>query len=161
MRRQRTRRSDLPADQGTARRQTADLRRISGREQHDQLRRAPQYGIYAQYRHQGRKRGRYPRRCVRGRDFGQLPFRGLSVRGVLPVRSRPAAYDHRGRPAKGRQPLGDGSPSTRPARSLPLQRAAAHLVRHLPARQPFGRLHSPRGLLPRRLLYRRQSSPRL
>ena len=50
--------------------------------------------------------------------FGQLPFRGLSVRGVLPVRSRPAAYDHRGRPAKGRQPLGDGSPSTRPARSF-------------------------------------------
>lgn len=161
MRRQRTRRSDLPADQGTARRQTADLRRISGREQHDQLRRAPQYGIYAQYRHQGRKRGRYPRRCVRGRDFGQLPFRGLSVRGVLPVRSRPAAYDHRGRPAKGRQPLGDGSPSTRPARSLPLQRAAAHLVRHPPAERPFGRVQFLGRLHPRRGVYRRQLPARL
>ena len=161
MRRQRTRRSDLPADQGTARRQTADLRRISGREQHDQLRRAPQYGIYAQYRHQGRKRGRYPCRCVRSRDFGQLPLRGLSVRGILPVRPRPAAYDHRGRSAKGRRPFGDGSLRRRKERGLLLQRAAAHLVRHLPARRPFGRLHSPRGLLPRRLLYRRQSLPRL
>ncbi|MFQ9761098.1 MAG: hypothetical protein ACLRZL_10780 [Alistipes communis] len=62
---------------------------------------------------------------------------------------------------KGRRPFGDGSLRRRKERGLLLQRAAAHLVRHLPARRPFGRLQFLRGLLPRRLLYRRQSLPRL
>ena len=50
---------------------------------------------------------------------------------------------------------------TRPARSLPLQRAAAYLVRHPPAERSFGRLQLSGGLHPRRGVYRRQLPARL